>query len=238
MKWTKEKDEELRELVFNGIRYNDISKIMGTTYRSIMNRTFRLGLKTIFHEKINCINCGTEFESIISHNRKFCNNSCSATFNNKGRIVTEDQKQKVREKLVKPKKEKLIQPKKCRFCGENEITEKRKMICEDCKINFYNFYKPLCVFEFDITEYEDRFDLELVKNNGWYKPKNRGNNLKGVSKDHMYSVRDGFINKIDPKIIKHPANCQLLLQSENSSKNYNSSITIEELMERIKNWQY
>jgi hypothetical protein len=52
----------------------------------------------------------------------------------------------------------------------------------------------------------------------------------------MYSVRDGFINNIDPEIIKHPANCQLMLHNENNSKNYNSSITIDDLIERIKNW--
>jgi hypothetical protein len=52
----------------------------------------------------------------------------------------------------------------------------------------------------------------------------------------MYSVRDGFINKIDPEIIKHPANCKLMIHTENNKKNYNSSITIDVLKERIKNW--
>jgi hypothetical protein len=236
MRWTKEKDEELKNLISEGLKYSIIADIMDTTYKSIMNRAHRLDVKTVYHKKITCLNCGVEFEGAISHNRKFCGSSCSATFNNKGRVVTEEQKQKVREKLTKPKKEKVVKQRNCRFCYENVIIEKHKIICDNCKINFYKFYKPLCVFEFDITEYKNKFDLESVKNNGWYSPKNKGNNLKGVSKDHMYSVRDGFINKIDPKIIKHPANCQLLLHSENNSKNYNSSITIEELMERIKNW--
>ena len=236
MRWTKEKDEELKNLISNGLRYPIIADIMGTTYKSIMNRAHRLGVKTIYHKKITCLNCGVEFEGTISHNRKFCSSSCSATFNNKGRVVTDEQKQKVREKLTKPKKEKIIKPKICRFCGENNVIKKHKLICDECKNKFYKFYKPLCVFDFDIKDYKDKFDLDIVNKYGWYSPKNKGNNLGGVSKDHMYSVREGFINKIDPEIIKHPANCQLLLHNENNSKNYNCSITIEELMDRIKNW--
>jgi hypothetical protein len=236
MKWTEDKDKELEKLISDGFRYSIIADIMGTTYKSIMNRAHRLGVKTIYHKKTTCLNCGIEFESTISHNRKFCGSSCSAIFNNKGRVVTEEQKQKVREKLTKPKKEKIIKPKVCRFCGETDITGTKKIICDVCKKQFYKFYKPLCVFDFNIKNYDSKFDLSIVNVYGWYSPKNKGNNLNGVSKDHMYSVRDGFINKIDPEIIKHPANCQLMLHNENNSKNYNSSITIDDLIERIKNW--
>jgi hypothetical protein len=236
MKWTEEKDDELKKLVSEGDRYLEIAKTMGVTYRSIMNRANRLGIKTVYYKKTTCLNCGNLFEGLITHNRKFCNNSCAAMFNNKGRVVTEEQKQKVREKLIKPKKEKIKEPKSCRFCKENEVTEKHKVICNGCKNKFYKFYKPLCVFDFNIKDCVDKFDLTIVNENGWYSPKNKGNNLNGVSKDHMYSVRDGFINNVDPEIIRHPANCKLLLHSENNKKNYNSSITIEELKERIKNW--
>jgi hypothetical protein len=236
MRWTKEKDEELKNMIAEGVRYSVIAEIMGVTYKSIMNRAFRLGVKTVYHKKITCLNCGVEFVGTISHNRKFCNHSCSAIFNNKGRIVTEEQKQKVREKLTKPKKEKIIKPKVCRFCSETDITGTKKVICDSCKKEFYRFYKPLCTFNFNIKNYDEKFDLRIVDEHGWYSPKNKRNNLNGVSKDHMYSVRDGFINKIDPEIIKHPANCKLMLHNENNSKNYNSSITIDELIERIKNW--
>lgn len=52
----------------------------------------------------------------------------------------------------------------------------------------------------------------------------------------MISVRYGFDNNIDPKIIAHPANCQLLLHGENVSKYTNCSISFEELLEKIKIW--
>jgi hypothetical protein len=51
-----------------------------------------------------------------------------------------------------------------------------------------------------------------------------------------YSVKDGFINKVDINIIKHPANCQLLIHKENNIKNSKSSITLDELLLKIKNW--
>jgi hypothetical protein len=94
----------------------------------------------------------------------------------------------------------------------------------------------MCDFKFNILSYSCEFDLKLVEQYGWYSPTNKGNNISGVSKDHVYSVKDGFINKIDVKIISHPANCKLMIHSENSSKNFNSTITLEELKKRIREW--
>ena len=60
--------------------------------------------------------------------------------------------------------------------------------------------------------------------------------MGGVSRDHMYSVKQGFLNNTDLKIISHPANCRLVLQSDNASKSDACSITLEELLHRIKEW--
>lgn len=46
----------------------------------------------------------------------------------------------------------------------------------------------------------------------------------------------GFDNNIDPSIIAHPANCQILPQPKNSSKNMKCDISIKELLERIDRW--
>jgi hypothetical protein len=97
-------------------------------------------------------------------------------------------------------------------------------------------YRQLCEFKFSLKDYKDKFDFKLIEQFGWYKAKNRGDNLGGVSRDHMYSVSDGFKNNIDPKFISHPANCSLVLQTDNSKKKGKSSITLEELIERINNW--
>ena len=58
-------------------------------------------------------------------------------------------------------------------------------------------------------------------------------------KHHPYDgeiIKEGFLNKIDPKIISHPANCQLLLHKDNIKKYINSSITLNELYQRIIKW--
>lgn len=103
------------------------------------------------------------------------------------------------------------------------------------KIQFRK-YRLDASFTFSLKDFPDEFDFQLIETYGWYKAKNRGNNLGGVSRDHMYSVKDGFLNGIDPKIIAHPANCRLIRQGENASKKNKSCITLEQLLERIKVW--
>jgi hypothetical protein len=165
----------------------------------------------------------------------FCSKSCAAKVTNKNRILSDETKNKIAEKLKgKIRKPKIKKIRLCRNCS-NEVLNK-KIICDECKNNYYKFYRPQCEFNFNINDYKDKFNISLVEQYGWYSPSNKGNNLNGVSRDHMYCVRDGFINKIDPEIIKHPANCMLMKHSDNNLKNYTSSITIEELLERIKKW--
>ena len=41
MRWTLEKDEELKKLVSEGVRYLDIAKTMGVTYKSIMKNQYK-----------------------------------------------------------------------------------------------------------------------------------------------------------------------------------------------------
>ena len=43
-------------------------------------------------------------------------------------------------------------------------------------------------------------------------------------------------DEISKEILKHPANCKLMLHSDNNKKKTNNSITYEELLNRIKNW--
>lgn len=44
------------------------------------------------------------------------------------------------------------------------------------------------------------------------------------------------MKNIDPEIMKHPANCQLLLHSNNIKKNSKSNISLNDLIEKIKHW--
>lgn len=261
MKWTEEKDNELKRLILLGKKHKEISEIFGVTIKSINNRCGRLKLKVTHTENVKCLNCHTKIVVNKGRRRKFCSKSCSATYSNKNRTLNEITKEKISNKLkgrhlsdkhklnIKgekngrylnglTKKVEIINGKrKCKICDEYNIIKKIKRICDVCNDTYYKHYRPQCEFRFNVYDYEDKFDVKLIETFGWYSPTNKKNNLKGISKDHIYSVKDGFINKINPEIINHPANCQLMIHNENSSKNCRSDMTINELLERIKNWK-
>lgn len=52
--------------------------------------------------------------------------------------------------------------------------------------------------------------------------------------DHKLSIEYGYINKVDPKLIGHWCNFQILKASENYKKHMKSSITLDALLEAIK----
>ena len=97
-------------------------------------------------------------------------------------------------------------------------------------------YRADCAFAFNLKDYPEEFDFSLVEQHGWYSAANRGNNLTGVSRDHMVSIRYGFDNTISAAHIGHPANCRLLTHSANVSKGTKNHITYEELLHRIAAW--
>jgi hypothetical protein len=100
----------------------------------------------------------------------------------------------------------------------------------------YTTYRNQCKFRFNLFHYPNEFELDLIKKWGFYSPTNKKNNLEGVSRDHIYTVYDGYKNNIDPKILAHPANCRLIKQNENSKKHKKSLITLEELKKKIYIW--
>jgi len=54
--------------------------------------------------------------------------------------------------------------------------------------------------------------------------------------DHIYSVIDGFLNNIDPKIISSPINLRVISQEENLIKGRNSDILLEELLDKYSKY--
>ena len=102
------------------------------------------------------------------------------------------------------------------------------------KRSAFTNYRADCAFKFNLSDYPDEFNFSLIEQHGWYKASNRGNNLTGISRDHIVSVRHGFDNNIDSSLISHPANCQIIPHRKNQSKNKKSIITLIELEERIK----
>jgi endogenous inhibitor of DNA gyrase (YacG/DUF329 family) len=136
-------------------------------------------------------------------------------------------------------------PSHCKECNGELNFENRKRVfcCVKCRRKYdhknltkYQKYYRSCAFAFNLSNYPNEFDFELIKKYGWYQAKNHGNNLGGVSRDHMMSINFGYKNGIESEMIKHPANCQLLVHNDNSSKNNKCSLTLDELQNRINEW--
>jgi len=130
----------------------------------------------------------------------------------------------------------------CLYCGKQH-TLKRKYCSAECvkakkqeHLTERVKYRHNCQFKFALNSYPDEFNFELIKKFGWYKAKNHGDNLNGVSRDHIVSIKHGYTNNIDPTIIAHPANCQLLRHNDNVSKYDKCDITLEELQSKITEW--
>lgn len=189
----------------------------------------------------------------------FCSHSYSSGYVDTSKISVGMKRYCTEHGMVLSKKE----TRTCRWCGEDfETTNIRdaKCCCLSCASKYRQFrkyeealnaapsdeqriklefrwYKFKAAFKFSLQQFSDEFDFQLIRKVGWYKAKNHGDNPGGVSRDHMYSVYDGYVNKIDPRILAHPANCRIILQSKNSSKNKKSCITYEELIEKIHVWE-
>jgi len=196
-----------------------------------------------------CPKCNREFnverkidkrgnEIIYRKEKKYCCRKCSNSH-----TLTNITKDKISKKLNK--KINII----CLFCKKEFIGHKDRKFCNNkcarkyrTEISFnnltkYNKYKKECQFNFSINKYINKFDFSLIKKYGWYKAKNRGDNMNGVSRDHIISINYGFKNNILPEIISHPANCQLLPHLKNISKGKNNGMTIEQLIDKINNWE-
>lgn len=172
----------------------------------------------------------------------YCNSSCQSSVTSKERTLSETVKQEANRK----RREKLLSKDTvdCLECGTKIRKTLRRKFCSDqCRrenkrkhLSAYAKYKADAQFTFNLSDFPDEFNFDLIREYGWYKPKNRGNNIGGVSRDHIFSVKEGFEKGVDPKLISHPANCRLMIHSKNISKNKRSDISLSELKEKISSW--
>jgi endogenous inhibitor of DNA gyrase (YacG/DUF329 family) len=210
-----------------------------------------------------CPKCGESFDPIGKWGRKkFCSRRCAngkvhsvetkqkISKSMTGKKLPEEVKQKLRGDKHPKRRGKSLPPViyrkiECLQCQREVSTssDTRKFCSTDCYMNYKKAnrlareqYELDSKFKFNIYDYPDEFDLSLIDQFGWYSAANKGNNIYGVSRDHMISISYGFENRIPAEIISHPANCQLMRHNLNSKKNISCSITVEELEQRIKFW--
>lgn len=117
-------------------------------------------------------------------------------------------------------------------------TNKRKMRERLLNIDYFkkDNYRKACQFRFSLNTYPNEFDFSLIEKYGWYKAKNKGNNPRGISRDHKLSISDGWKLKINPIYMRHPANCQLLNHDDNWNKRSKSSVNKKELLDLINSF--
>ena len=180
----------------------------------------------------------------------YCNSSCMASYTNriKKKVKHNFSKMALINISESNKKRRLDKnyyenPKRCLNCNNILEYRRRKTIfCNlNCKKEYYSnsiensqMYYSLSNFKFNLNSFKDEFDFSLIEENGWYKAKNHGDNMSGVSRDHMFSVSEGFKKLINPLLLSHPSNCKLMIHNKNQNKWNKCSISLDELLRKIE----
>jgi hypothetical protein len=147
-------------------------------------------------------------------------------------------------KLSKETKEKIGKKSKEKFTTEYLIKQRKKFEGLGLWISLeekddYLFYKDLSNWNDKIFDrISDKNQINLLNEHRVF---NVYNNKKGVVRDHMYSRWSGFNEKVFPEILRHPANCEILLHADNLRKKRGwvtdkDSIILEDLFKRIKTY--
>lgn len=213
--------------------------IYTSTISKLKNRVF---ISKKQNYTCNCIVCNNEYTIYITPHlykigkyKKTCSDKCAKQLTAQ-KTNKEIKLKKIKEKLPK------INRHYCKNCNK-EISNNKSFCSIDCKLLYKlknktqkQIYKYFCKFTFALNDFPNEFNFDLIKQYGWYKAKNRGDNLLGVSRDHKYSCEDGFKNSIDPYLISHPANCEIMQHIKNSSKCSKCSITLDDLKKNVLNW--
>lgn len=205
-------------------------------------RYAQMRLETQARDTKKCLYCGDTFIG----SRTFCNHSCAASFNNRRRAPrSEESKKKVSESLrrLRPRKVtaevwgefSILLLCKCRHCRSQFFDRSiRRQYCPNCSQVYGSNGRNKYCFKFNVFDYPDLFDLELIRSRGWHAFGGRkAKNTKGLTRDHRVSVNCAIKNKLDPYYISHPVNCEIMSFDDNNRKKTRSSITYDELVSQV-----
>lgn len=243
-------------------RYGNFERYFGSWKKAVEAAGLTLHVKESTTRNLTCTQCAmhitVENNAYLKSNTKkfFCSNSCAATYNNTGKIKSEATKEKIRstlkQKKIKPLS-RFMKPKhpqwRDNICGpycniyKNTCVKTNKTFLWKSRkkydpniIGDKDEYYRQCQFNFSLNEFSNWFkdELPLISEFGWYAPTNSGKaNLQGISRDHIFSITQGWKNNIPSWKIRHPANLRLLPHTKNQAKGSQSLISSEELDARI-----
>lgn len=209
-----------------------------------------LSCGTIFRNKTNlknavlsynlnptlCNHCNAQL-SYDKRKNKFCSRSCAAKVSNQ---VTRKRGPTVIEKPPYSKVKFIL----CTHTNQyysNKNPDGSTRRCSPYIKTIKQKYYAAARFKFNVYHYPDEFNLSLIDQYGWYTcpgktHKGKSKNTIGVSRDHIISISYGYANNIHPSIISHPANCQIILHSDNKLKHSGCGLTIDQLLANIELW--
>lgn len=184
----------------------------------------------------------------------FCTASCRTIFTNKNRVLNQDTNKNISEGLKKAHAERKLAgyngfPKRldritapfsrifinaCAHCSVRFTARIKRKFCDDHSSMYHRRERDRFAFTFKFEDYPQLFDIEQIKKIGLFHPKK---NPKGLSRDHRVSVNSAIKHMYDPFYIKHPLNCEIMTQSQNSSKKTKNSLSYEELKRLVDEFE-
>jgi hypothetical protein len=125
----------------------------------------------------------------------------------------------------------------CKNCKGLFIARTQLQFCNPCR-KFHSNKRSQYRFCFNVYDYPDLFDIELLKRVGFYAPGGKTGrwNLDGLSRDHKVSISDAIKYNYDPYYISHPCNCELMPHRLNGVKKSKSSIKYEDLISMVNQY--
>jgi len=202
----------------------------------------------IFYESV-CIGCGNNFlkrSNVIG----YCTSSCAAKNSNKHNNPIK-QVNELRQKIKTCSEYNYYDnPKYCVICGKILGYYKRNYDCCSHSCSNTNKWRDP-EYNQRVSDkisnaksghykhselYNYRIDVKRFTRRNYKKYKNiinpKGLPLKKskYNLDHKFSVYEGFINKIDPRIISSPYNLEVISEEDNIKKGIECSIGIKELL--------
>jgi hypothetical protein len=129
---------------------------------------------------------------------------------------------------------------KCAHSGELFYSRSRRKYSPKYQHLYSRDGKAMYKFTFNLFDYPDLFNLNLIKQHGWYSVGGKSRkpiNKSGCSRDHKVSVTEAIANNYDPYYIKHPLNCELMLHVDNKIKHSRSSLAYAELIRMVDDYE-
>lgn len=181
------------------------------------NRKQKLGGK----KKATCVSCGIDL--IVSNRSNLKRTRCSKC----KKIHIKKYKDSINPLIING-----VKYNKCHHCDKlfERVGNRVKKFCDDHKDKYTAGARKGYIFSFDYEKYPDLFDIDTIKNIGFFSTSESPRDYNKLVKDHKISVHDAIKYGYDSYYISHPMNCDFISARNNNEKHKNSSLSYEELV--------